>query len=215
MTILSVRGAPVRPGQVQKTVRLRGGQCNPHRATRNQRGLHRSRLLRSVQCTCRGEGPSAALQQIHEPDNTPSKGRLPTSEPLNGPWWTLSGYWSWLLRRRRPGRIAGLHGSMQPPEGAPDSQVGIPDVPWLWSWAVEYSRPLRKDYFPTSWTARKPVPSEDGGWHRPDSCAVRTFGPHSIRPCRRFSIPLRLETAETGRGRSGHRRQARSVAETV
>ena len=86
---------------------------------------------------------------------------------------------------------------------------------WLWSWAVEYSRPRRKDYFPTSWTARKPVPSEDGGWHRPDSCTVRTFGPHSIRPCRRFSIPLRLETAETGRGRSGHRRQARSVAETV
>ncbi|MFN9904936.1 MAG: hypothetical protein ACK56F_02270, partial [bacterium] len=80
---------------------------------------------------------------------------------------------------------------------------------------MEYSRPLRKDYFPTSWTARKPVPSEDGGWHRPDSCAVRTFGPHFIRPCRRFSIRLRLETAETGRGRSGHRRQARSVAETV
>ena len=24
----------MRPGQVQKTVRLRGGQCNPHRATR-------------------------------------------------------------------------------------------------------------------------------------------------------------------------------------
>ena len=73
----------------------------------------------------------------------------------------------------------------------------------------------REDYFATSWTARKPVPSEDGGWHRPDSCTVRTFGPHSIRPCRRFSIPLRLETAETGRGRSGDRRQARSVAETV
>ena len=205
----------MRSGQVQKTVRMRGGRCNPHRATQNQRGLHRSRLVRTVQCTCRGAGPSAALLQTHEPDNTPAKGRLPTSEPLNVAWWTLSGYSSWLLRRRGPGRIAGLHGSMQPPEGAPDSQVGIPDVPWLCGRGQWSTLTPRAEFSPTSWTAQKPVRSEDGGWHRPDSCTVRTFGPHSIRPCRRFSIPLRLETAETGRGRSGHRRQARSVAETV
>jgi hypothetical protein len=169
----------VRPGQVQKTVRLRGGQCNPHRATRTQRGLHRSRLLRSVQCTCRGGGPSAALQQIHEPDNTPSKGRLPpTSEPLNGPWWTLCGYWSWRLRRRRPGRIAGLDGSMQPPEGAPDSQVGIPDVPWSW---VEYSHP-EEGLLPNLMDGGKPVRREDGGRLFPNSSTVGTSGTNPFGP---------------------------------
>ena len=47
---------------------------------------------------------------------------------------------------------------------------------------MEYSRPRRKDYFPTSWTARKPVPSEDGGWHRPDSSTVGTFGTNPFGP---------------------------------
>ena len=84
MTILSVRGAPVRSGQVQKTVRMRGGRCNPqaHRATQNQRGLHRSRLVPTPQCTCRGAGPAAALWQTHEPDDTPAKGHLQHPSPL-------------------------------------------------------------------------------------------------------------------------------------
>ena len=112
MTILTVRGGPVRSGPVQKTARMRGGRWNPHRATQNQRGLHRSRLTPTAQCICRGAGPSAALWQTHEPDDTPAKGRLPTSEPLNVAWWTLSGYSSWLFRRRGPGRLAGWHGSL-------------------------------------------------------------------------------------------------------
>ena len=82
MTILTVRGGPVRSGPVQKTARMRGGRWNPHRATQKQRGLHRSRLTPTAQCICRGAGPSAALWQTHEPDDTPAKGRLPTSEPL-------------------------------------------------------------------------------------------------------------------------------------
>ena len=90
MTILTVRGGPVRSCQVQKTVRMRGGRCNTHRATQNQRGLHRSRLVPTARCICRGAGPSAALWQTHEPDDTPAKGRLPTSEPLNVPWWSDS-----------------------------------------------------------------------------------------------------------------------------
>ena len=83
MTILTVRGGPVRSGPVQKTARMRGGRWNPHRATQNQRGLHRSRLAPTAQCTCRGSGPSPALWQAHKPDDTPVKVHLPTSEPLN------------------------------------------------------------------------------------------------------------------------------------
>ena len=82
MTILSVRGAPVRSGQVQKTVRMRGGRCNPHRATQNQRGLHRSRLVPTPQCICRGAGPAAALWQTHEPDDAPAEGHLQHPGPL-------------------------------------------------------------------------------------------------------------------------------------
>jgi hypothetical protein len=35
MTILSVRGTPVRSGQVRKAVRMSTGRCNPHRATQS------------------------------------------------------------------------------------------------------------------------------------------------------------------------------------
>ena len=52
MTILRLRGTPVRTGKVRKTVRVSTGRCNPHRATQNQRGLHRSRLTPTPQCTC-------------------------------------------------------------------------------------------------------------------------------------------------------------------
>ena len=82
---------------------------------------------------------------------------------------------------------------------------------WLWSWAVEYSRPRRKDYFPTSWTARKPVPSEDGGWHRPDSCTVRTFGRNPFGPAVASPFPCawrrpRLAVAGAGIADSKERR---------
>ena len=83
ITILSVRGTPVRSGRVRKTVRMSTGRCNPHGATQNQRGLHRSRLAPTAQCTFRGSGPSPALWQAHKPDDTPVKVHLPTSEPLS------------------------------------------------------------------------------------------------------------------------------------
>ena len=83
MTILSVRGTPVRSGPVWKTVRMSIGRRTPHRATQNQRGLHRIRLAPTAQCTCRGSGPSTAMWQAHKPDDTPVKVHLPTSEPLN------------------------------------------------------------------------------------------------------------------------------------
>ena len=83
ITILSVRGTPVRSGRVRKTVRMSTGRCNRHGATQNQRGLHRSRLAPTAQCTFRGSGPSPALWQAHKPDDTPVKVHLPTSEPRN------------------------------------------------------------------------------------------------------------------------------------
>ena len=74
---------------------------------------------------------------------------------------------------------------------------------WLWSWAVEYSRPRRKDYFPTSWTARKPVPGEDGGWHRPGSSVVRTFGPLPIGPAVASPFPCVSRRPDLAVARAG------------
>jgi hypothetical protein len=56
-------------------------------------------------------------------------------------------------------------------------------------WAVEYSRPRRKDSPITAWTARKSVPSEDKCWHRPDSSTVCTFGPIAFGPAALLHSP--------------------------
>ena len=201
----------MRSGQVQKTVRLRGGRCNPHRATQKQRGLHQSRLMRTAQCTCRGAGPSAALWQTHKPDDTPANGHLPTSEPLNVPWWSLSRYSGWLLRRRGPGCIGGLHGSLKPPEGPPDSQVYPPTFLGSAVLGSGVLSTLEKGLSITAWMARKSVPSEAKCWHRPESSTVCTFGPIQFGPAVASPFPCvwrrpRLAVAGAGIADSQQRR---------
>ena len=76
---------------------------------------------------------------------------------------------------------------------------------WLWSWAVEYSRPRRKDLTSQPHGRRKSrSPARtNAGIALTLLQYVRSAPSHSAPPP--FSIPLHLETAETGRGRSGHR----------
>ena len=61
----------------------------------------------------------------------------------------------------------------------------------------------REDYFPTSWTARKPVPGEDGGWHRPGSSVVRTFGPFPIGPAVASAFPCVSRRPDLAVARAG------------
>ena len=61
----------------------------------------------------------------------------------------------------------------------------------------------REDYFPTSWTARKPVPGEDGGWHRPGSSVVRTFGPLPIGPAVASPFPCVSRRPDLAVARAG------------
>ena len=49
--------------------------------------------------------------------------------------------------------------------------------------------PGERTNFPTSWTARKSVPSEDKCWHRPDSSTVCTFGPIPFGPAALLHSP--------------------------
>ena len=161
ITILSVRGTPVRSGRVRKTVRMSTGRCNPHGATQNQRGLHRSRLAPTAQCTCRGSGPSPALWQAHKPDDTPVKVHLPTSEPLNVLVDSLR-----LLQlapsrpRPRPyGRV-----TCQPATAGGPSRFADTMTPTFIS-VVVGARVLptgERGLSQTSWTERQLVPSGDG-----------------------------------------------------
>ena len=72
----------------------------------------------------------------------------------------------------------------------------------------------RAEFSPTSWTAWtawKPVSSEDGGWHRPDSCTVRTFGRNPFGPAVASPFPCawrrpRLAVAGAGIADSKERR---------
>jgi len=167
MTILSVRGTPVRSGQVRKAVRMSTGRCNPHRATQNQCGSHRSRLASTPECTCRGSGPSAALWQTHKPDDTPVNGHLSTSEARNVPWWTLPGCCSCSVD-------AAARAVWQ--DGIPACnrrralQIRRYDPPTFVALSGRrqrgYSRPEWKDYPETSWTDRQQVPSGNGRYHR-------------------------------------------------
>ena len=161
MTILSVRGTPVRSGRVRKTVRMSTGRCNRHGATQNQRGLHRSRLAPTAQCTCRGSGPSPALWQAHKPDDTPVKVHLPTSEPLNVLVDSLR-----LLQlapsrpRPRPyGRV-----TCQPATARGPSRFAGTMTPTFVSVVVgSESTPTGEGGLSqTSWTERQLVPSGDG-----------------------------------------------------
>ena len=161
MTILSVRGTPVRSGRVRKTVRMSTGRCNPHGATQNQRGLHRSRLAPTAQCTCRGSGPSPALWQAHKPDDTPVKVHLPTSEPRNVLVDSLR-----LLQlvpsrpRPRPyGRV-----TCQPATARGPSRFAGTMTPTFVSVVVgSESTPTGEGGLSqTSWTERQLVPSGDG-----------------------------------------------------
>ena len=92
----------------------------------------------------------------------------------------------WLLQlapsTRRPGH---RRVTKQPVIAGGSSRfAGIPPTVTflLRPWAVEYSRPRRKDSPITAWTARKSVPSEDKCWHRPDTSTVCTFGPIQFGP---------------------------------
>lgn len=64
---------------------------------------------------------------VRAPDDTPVnprvKGHFNLRRYVRVPWWTLPGYIGWSRRRRGPGRMAPLHGSLQQPEGPPDSPV--------------------------------------------------------------------------------------------
>ena len=116
---------------------------------------------------------------------------MPTSEPLNVPWWsdslaTPAGSLDAEARAASHGYKAACNCRRVK---IPDSQVYPPgDVPAA-AVAVEYSRPRRKDSPITAWTARKSVPSEDKCWHRPDSSTVCTFGPIAFGPAALLHSP--------------------------
>ena len=161
MTILSVRGTPVRSGRVRKTVRMSTERCNRHGATQNQRGLRRSRLAPTAQCTCRGSGPSPALWQAHKPDDTPVKVHLPTSEPRNVLVDSLR-----LLQlvpsrpRPRPyGRVTCQHATA----GGPSRFEGTMTPTFVSVVVGSESTPTGEGGLSqTSWTERQLVPSGDG-----------------------------------------------------
>ena len=194
----------MRSGPVQKTVRMRGGRCNTHRATQNQRGLHRSRLVPTTRCICRGAGPSAALWQTHEPDDTPAKGHLQHPGPLMS----------------RGGLSQAIPAGSFDAEARAAWQVGMaacnrrtvlqirrydPRRSWLWSWAVGVLSTPEKGLLRNLMDGAEAGPQRGRRLSSPWLFCSTYVRPPPNRPCRRFSIPLRLETARPGRGQSGHR----------
>ena len=202
----------MRSGQVQKTVRMRGGRCNPHRGTQNQRGLHRSRLVPTPQCTCRGAGPAAALWQTHEPDDTPAKGHLQHPSPLMSRGGlsqaTPAGSFDAEARAASQAGMAACNRRRVLQIRRYDSRRSSSSV--LGSDST--LNPLRGLLPLVSWTAPKPVPSEDGGWHRPGSSVVRTFGPFPIGPAVASAFPCVSRRPDLAVARAGILK-ARSVAE--
>ena len=192
----------MRSGQVQKTVRMRGGRCNPHRATQNQRGLHRSRLVPTPQCTCRGAGPAAALWQTHEPDDAPAEGHLQHPGPLMSrgrlSQATPAGSFDAEARAASQAGMAACNRRRVLQIRRYDSRRSSPSV-----LGSDSTLDPREDYFPTSWTARKPVPGEDGGWHRPGSSVVRTFGPLPIGPAVASPFPCVSRRPDLAVARAG------------
>ena len=63
----------------------------------------------------------------------------------------------------------------------------------------------REDYFPNLMDGTEAGPRRGRRLASPWLFCSTYVRPPPNRPCRRFSIPLRLETARPGRGQSGHR----------
>jgi hypothetical protein len=204
MTILSVRGTPVTSGRVRKTVRMSTGRCNPHGATQNQRGLHRSLLAPTAQCTCRGSGPSPALWQPHKPDDTPVKvhfanirapscpGRLSQATPAGSVETTSQAAWQGNMPACNRQRAVQIRRHYDP------------DVRLCGRGQREYSHP-RGRTLANLMDRATAGPQRGRPLTSPWLFYSRYVRPHRIRPCRRVSISLRRETAEPVRGRSGHR----------
>ena len=86
----------------------------------------RTRLMRFArEVGARVPCERATVQPTVQSTTTGRPPHLPiSSEPVCPvPWWTFPGYIGWSRRRRGPGRMAPLHGSLQQPEGPPDSPV--------------------------------------------------------------------------------------------
>ena len=107
------------------------------------------------------------------------------------------------LSTPRPGPLGRL--AWQPVTAGRSSRFAdmIPDVRLPVSLGSDSTLDPREDYFPTSWTARKPVPSEDGGWHRPGSSVGRTFGPLPIGPAVASPFPCVSRRPDLAVARAG------------
>ena len=188
MTILSIRGAPVSSGQVQKTVRLRRS-----RVILIMRRKTSVVCIRVVPCVL-SNVPAEARARLQRCSRLTS----PMIRLLRGscqhpsPLMSRGGLSLWLLQLAPSTPRPGLRRRVtkQPVIAGGSSRfAGIPPTFLLRSWAVEYSRPRKEDSPITAWTAPKSVPSEDKCWHRPDSSTVCTCGPIPFGPAALLRSP--------------------------
>ena len=171
----------MRSGQVGETVRVSTGRCNPHRATQNQRGLHRSRLAPTPQCTCWARARRQRCSRLTSPMIRLLRGICQHRSPVMSRGGLCQAAPA-APSTPRPGPYGRM--AWQPATAAVHSRFAdkIPDVRLSVVVGSESTPDPGEDSPQTSWTERQQVPSGNGRYHRLDSSIVGTLGHIAFGP---------------------------------